>query len=278
MSDGVRFEPIKLAVWIRAVRDRITALNIFEQPLNERIRACLRLDYLFGRIDHHLEDETTEGGLCAVLLLIEATDVVGRIDVKRELIKELERQQAKLLQLANTPGVDAEKLTALLDQQAQLLDQLHRFLGQPGAHLKQHELMNAVRQRASIPGALCEFDLPALHYWLALPHKERCADLAEWMEPLATIRSANELVINLIRTSVSPSDCVAEDGFYQRNIDSGMPYQLARVLLPDDANVYPEISAGKHRVIVRFMRLDRQTGHPNQVNHDVPFQIALCQI
>ncbi|ANJ66084.1 hypothetical protein A9404_00635 [Halothiobacillus diazotrophicus] len=256
----------------------MTALNIFEQPLNERIRACLRLDYLFGRIDHHLEDETAEGPLCAVLLLIEATDVVGRIDVKRELIKELERQQAKLLQLANTPDIDAEKLTSLLDRQAQLLDQLHRFLGQPGAHLKQHELLNAVRQRASIPGALCEFDLPAFHHWLALPHSERCADLKEWMEPLATIRAANELVIDLIRTSVTPTDCLAEDGFFQQNIDSGLPYQLARVLLPDEANVYPEISAGKHRVIVRFMKLDRLSGHPAQVNHDVPFQIAICQI
>lgn len=213
-----------------------------------------------------------------MLLLIEATDVVGRIDVKRELIKELERQQAKLLQLANTPDVDTEKLTELLDQQAHLLDQLHRFPGQPGAHLKQHELINAIRQRASIPGALCEFDLPALHHWLALPHRERCDDLAEWMSPLSTIRTANELVISLIRTSVTATKCLAEDGFFQLNIDSGLPYQMARVLLPDEANVYPEISAGKHRVIVRFMRLDRLSGHPNQVNHDVSFQIALCQI
>ncbi|OZB73616.1 MAG: hypothetical protein B7X29_11265, partial [Halothiobacillus sp. 13-55-115] len=102
-------------------------LKNFEQPLNERIRACLRLEYLFDRFDQHLADESVEGSLCAMLILIEATDVLGRIDVKRELIKELERQQSKLLQVAHTPQVNAEMLNQLLDQQAQLLDQLHRM-------------------------------------------------------------------------------------------------------------------------------------------------------
>jgi len=246
--------------------------------LNERIRACLRLEYLFDRFDQHLADESAEGSLCAILILIEATDVLGRIDVKREIIKELERQQAKLLLVANTPQVNTEVLNQLLDKQAHLLDQLHRMNAQPGAHLKHHELINAIRQRASIPGALCVFDLAALHYWLAQPYSERREDFLQWLEPLATIRHANELVVDLIRKSVTPEAKMAEDGFFQLNLESGAPYQLVRVLLDDTSNVYPEISASKHRVIVRFMRLDRRTGHPHQVNHDVNFELAICQL
>ncbi|ACX95508.1 protein of unknown function DUF1342 [Halothiobacillus neapolitanus c2] len=276
MVHGGTFDLIK-----DAMKEQFTGasfLKNFEQPLNERIRACLRLEYLFDRFDQHLADETAEGSLCAMLILIEATDVLGRIDVKRELIKELERQQAKLLQVAHTPQVNAEMLNQLLDQQAQLLDQLHRMNTQPGAHLKKHELINAIRQRASIPGALCVFDLAALHYWLAQPYSERREDFLEWLEPLATIRRANELVIDLIRNSVAPEIRTAEDGFFQLNLELGTPYQLVRVLLDDGSNVYPEISASKHRVIVRFMRLDRQTGHPFQVNHDVAFELAICQL
>lgn len=250
----------------------------FEQPLNERIRACLRLEYLFSRFDQHLAEESSEDSLCAMLILIEATDVLGRIDVKRELIKELERQQAKLLQVAHTPQVNADVLNQLLDQQAQLLDQLHRMGSQPGAHLKNHELINAVRQRASIPGALCAFDLAALHHWLAQPYTERREDFQQWLEPLTTIRRANELVIDLIRNSVTAEKKTAEDGFFQLNMESSMPYQLVRVLLDDTTNVYPEISAGKHRVIIRFMHIDQQTGHPYQVNHDVAFELAICQL
>lgn len=264
--------------WILKAFERDQALKNFEQPLNERIRACLRLEYLFDRFDQHLADETTEGSLCAMLILIEATDVLGRIDVKRELIKELERQQAKLLLVAHTPEVNSKILSQLLDQQAQLLDQLHRMNTQPGAHLKNHELINAIRQRASIPGALCVFDLASLHFWLAQPYSERREDFLEWLEPLATIRHANALVIDLIRNSVTPERQTAEDGFFQLNLEKGAPYQLVRVLLDDTCNVYPEISASKHRITVRFMLLDRRTGHPYQVNHDVAFELAVCQL
>ncbi|WP_407276610.1 cell division protein ZapD [Halothiobacillus sp. DCM-1] len=254
------------------------AAHIFEQPLNERIRACLRLEYLFSRMAQHRLDDSPESALCAILILIEATDVLGRIDVKRELIKELERQQAKLLHMAHTPQVNAEKLHRLLDQQAQLLDQLHRFSGAPGAHLKQNELINAIRQRASIPGALCSFDLPALHYWLSLPASERQDDIEGWLAPLAPITEANELVVQLIRTSVQPAPQRAESGFFQLNLDLGAPYQLIRVIAERNAPYYPEISASKHRVTVRFMQMDRQTGHPYQVNFDVPFELAACQL
>jgi len=258
--------------------DRNAPLKIYEQPLNERIRACLRLDHLFARIDHHLQSSSRDDTLCTVLLLLEAADVLSRIDIKRELIKELERQQARLMNVPDSPGVDRNKLNALLDQQNGLIKALHGYHAQPGAHLKSHELLNAVRQRASIPGALCEFDIPGLHYWLSLPDAERREDIAVWLEPFTDIRQANELVISLIRNSVDTMSVVAEEGFLQQSIESATPYQLLRVMIDDDIVCYPEISAGKHRFTVRFMTLDRENGHPRQVDEDIDFRLALCRL
>ncbi|MFP4638976.1 MAG: cell division protein ZapD [Guyparkeria sp.] len=258
--------------------DRNAPLKIFEQPLNERIRACLRLDHLFARIDHHLESASRNDTLCTVLLLLEAADVLSRIDIKRELIKELERQQGRLMNMGNAPGVDRGKLDALLAQQNDLIRALHGYHAQPGAHLKSHELLNAVRQRASIPGALCEFDIPGLHYWLGLPEEQRREDLDTWLAPFGDIRAANELVISLIRNSVDTMSVTADEGFLQQSIESATPYQLLRVMIEDDADLYPEISAGKHRFTVRFMTLDRQTGHPRQVQEDIEFRLALCRL
>ncbi|MDG4867931.1 cell division protein ZapD [Guyparkeria sp. 1SP6A2] len=258
--------------------DRNAPLKIFEQPLNERIRACLRLDNLFARIDHHLGNPSRNDTLCTVLLLLEAADVLSRIDIKRELIKELERQQGRLMGVPDSPGVDREKLNALLEQQNGLIKALHAYANQPGAHLKNHELLNAVRQRASIPGALCEFDTPGLHYWLGLPEEERRKDIDTWLAPFADIRAANELVISLIRNSVDTMSVVAEEGFLQQSIESASPYQLLRVMLDEDTDAYPEISAGKHRFTVRFMTLDRENGHPRQIHENIEFRLALCRL
>ncbi|MBN2872141.1 MAG: cell division protein ZapD [Halothiobacillaceae bacterium] len=258
--------------------DRNVPLKTFEQPLNERIRACLRLDHLFSRIDHHLQSPSRDDTLCTVLLLLEAADVLSRIDIKRELIKELERQQARLMKVPDTPGVDREKLNALLEKQEGLIKALHAYHAQPGAHLKNHELLNAVRQRASIPGALCEFDIAGLHYWLGLSPEERREDIDVWLEPFTDIRHANEMVIDLIRNSVDTMSVTAEDGFLQQSIESATPYQLLRVLVDEDTVCYPEISAGKHRFTVRFMTLDRENGHPRQVHEDIEFRLALCRL
>ncbi len=258
--------------------DRNAPLKIYEQPLNERIRACLRLDHLFSRIDHHLTSNSRDDTLCTVLLLLEAADVLSRIDIKRELIKELERQQARLMRVRDSPGVDRDKLDALLDRQNGLIKALHGYHAQPGAHLKNHELLNAVRQRASIPGALCEFDIPGLHYWLGLGEDERRRDIDAWLAPFADIRQANELVIDLIRNSVDTMAVTAEAGFLQQSIESASPYQLLRVMIDDDTDCYPEISAGKHRFTVRFMTLDRENGHPRQLGEDIDFHLALCRL
>ena len=49
-----------------------------------------------------------------------------------------------------------------------------------------------------------------------------------------------------------------------------------RVLLPANAGLYPEISAGQHRFTIRFVRWRGVDARPVQVNQDVRFQLAIC--
>jgi len=193
-------------------------------------------------------------------------------------MKELERQNGNLQRLMNTPHVDEAKLTTLLNEQKQLIDGLHSIKGQPGSHLKTHELLMAVKQRSVIPGGLCDFDIPSLHFWLKQPASVRHECLAHWIEPFDTIRAANELILNLIRNSVKPKHVTAEKGFLQQCINPGAPFQLLRVELDDNNDCYPEISAGKHRFSVRFMQMDTLTGHPVQKTEDISFQLYTCRL
>ena len=69
---------------------------------------------------------------------------------------------------------------------------------------------------------------------------------------------------------------VATGGFYQHSFDRSEQMNLVRVLLPADAGIFPEISAGQHRFTVRFLRWRGVDERPVQVNQDVRFQLALC--
>jgi hypothetical protein len=110
-----------------------------------------------------------------------------------------------------------------------------------------------VASRAAIPGGMCEFDLPAYHYWLHKPADARESQLKRWLAPFASIRAAVDIVLRLLRDSGRPEFHHANSGSYQRMLESRNP-QLIRVSLADDLPCVPEISANKYMLNIRFVQ------------------------
>src|SRR5262245_44699364 len=69
---------------------------IYEQPLSERIRSFLRLEYLFERARHELTGQDVWSSRTAIEALIDIMSLMGRMDLKKDIIKELERHSNTL--------------------------------------------------------------------------------------------------------------------------------------------------------------------------------------
>lgn len=249
---------------------------IFEQPLNERIRTFLRLEFLFKRVDCALCGDGEMQHREALDAMLNMLSVFERSDMKQELMKELERLIANLSALENTPGVDREALDSLLGDLDQNLDALHVQKSGLGQSLRDNEFLYGIRQRSTIPGGTCDFDLPAYHYWLQHNDAQSiCEQLRSWFAEFNSVRSAVDMSLRLIRGSVGFRDEVASQGFFQRSLDSAQPYQLIRVRIPGEADFFPEVSGGKHRFTVRFMQFDIAQ-RPQQAYVDVPFELSCC--
>lgn len=253
--------------------------QIYEQPLNERMRAFLRLEHLFTRIDFQLAAADSWSSRGALEAIVELIALLGRADVKNELIKELERQGQTLDALGRDPRVDRDTLSDVLGHIRRLLHTLKdQDGGGVGFELRSNELVNIVRQRASIPAGTCDFDLPALHYWLALPIEQRRRDLQRWLGSFALIRESVELCLSLVRRSATATEECAAGGFFQKTLDGSAPCQLVRVALPPGAGCFTEISAGRHRFTVRFMAQPSAEERAVQVEEDVAFELHCCTI
>lgn len=253
-------------------------LKTYEQPLNERMRTCLRLEHLFQRGDIFLRGDDARESLSALLALLELHDLLTRVDFKRELMKELERQHAILARLLDAPDVDSGKLQMLLRRQKDLIDRLHAHAGQIGSHLKQHDMLSAIKQRSNIPGGLCDFDIPALHYWLKLDPELRRSDLQGWLQPFQLIRESLELILEVVRNSVGPMRIRAERGFLNQSLEPGVSYQMVRVFIGDETPYFPVISGGRQSFSVRFLALDPREGRSAQTQNDVEFHLACCAL
>lgn len=248
----------------------------FEQPLNERIRTFLRLEYLFSQFEQHLQHNSAWDTHSAVKAIIDILALVSRGDIKRETIKELERQITNLKAFIEIPEINHGKLSLLIDEQQACINSLHAIPGNIGQPLQKIELMNAIRQRISVPGGLCEFDLPVYSFWLNQPFENRKTILEEWFSHFEILRQAVRLILKVIRESADYIDIVADGGFYQQNLEQSQSCLLIRVSLPADTNLFPEISAGKHRFSIRFLKTSNPAHKPEQEANDVNFQLACC--
>jgi len=248
----------------------------YEQPLNERIRNFLRIELLLRSARHNLDGESPFDSRATLDCIIGIMSVIGRIDIKNELIKELERHTSSLAKFRSYPDVDHGRLQDIHDQLESLLITLRDSQCQPGSHLRNNEMLSAVRNRSSIPGGASDFDLPGYHYWLQQPARRRNDDLRSWLADLDVIGEGVLLALQLIRSSTSSTRETASAGFFQKPLDASASSQLIRVALPIDLPLYPEISAGKHRFTIRFMQQDDMAARPVQTEEDVAFELLCC--
>ncbi|MGR8921382.1 MAG: cell division protein ZapD [Gammaproteobacteria bacterium] len=251
---------------------------VYEQPLNERMRNCLRLEHLFQAVEAGIRGGSAWDARNAVARMLEICDFLVRTDVKGELIKELERNAGVLDGLRHKPGVSERALDATLDDISRVLARLKPSDYQPGTKLRGDELANQVRQRLSIPGGTCSFDVPALHFWLHGDPTIRSAHLADWMADLRVIEQATATILKLVRESTVPRHETAPKGFFQQQVESGGQVQIVRVVMPPSATVFPEISGGKHRFTVRFYAQPETGARPVQIEQDVDFELQCCGI
>jgi cell division protein ZapD len=251
---------------------------LYEQPLNERVRTFLRLEYLFKQAAYHLSRDTEWDSRATLTCILDILAIFGNTNLKSEVLKELERHATNLKRHEQNPNVDHTHLHSLLDKLTAHMDSMHQINGQIASDLKSSEFLLTIRQRSAISGGTCDFDLPAFHYWLKQPAKTRTRDLAGWLGNFDEIGQSIQLILSLTRDSTPMKPTLAQGGIFQRTLDPNLPFQLIRIALPAGLPYYAELSGGRHRFTARFLQFSIAGDRSQQTDQDVEFELACCVI
>ncbi len=272
-----------MAIYQQSLDDSVRRISgcymiTYEQPLNERIRLLLRLELLMGRFRYHIANPMPEDTVVALQLLLDLYNLSARIDVKSELLKEIDRIGQSLRLLLRQDEDEASRLDTHLERLNLHSDVLYQQRGQLGQHLKSHSFFNSLRQRASLPGGINGFDIPMFHFWQERPVEARLADLMEWAAPYLSADDAARDILNMIREWGESREAVAKEGFFQSTLEGRKSPHLLRVTMKHNVDFYPEISAGKQRFTLRFVSADMTADRGKQFGQDVPFTLVLCNL
>ncbi|MFK8054168.1 MAG: cell division protein ZapD [Woeseiaceae bacterium] len=250
--------------------------DTYEQPLNERMRTFLRLEFLYRKTEHHLQRDSDLATRQAIDSILEIGAILTRGDVRSEVLKEIERQADQLQTFVNSPGVDTSRLSVLVDELAKQRNSVNAL----GPHylqaMKDSEFLSAIKHRSAIPGGTCEFDLPLFSHWLRRSHESRSEDMERWLKDLRPLCVAVSQIMWLIRESAIPKECMADAGMYQHSLDKESNCRMLRVLIRDQAHLFPEISGSPQRFTIRFLQWGDIDSRPIQTQDRVPFVLSFC--
>jgi cell division protein ZapD len=253
-----------------------TEPSIFEQPLNERMRTFLRLDFLYSQALYHNERATPWGTRAAVGSLLDILAILTRGDVRSDVLKELERHLALLGEYQNHPGIDAARLRSLMSNLTRLRGELGTVNAAWLQPLRDSEFLAGIKHRSAIPGGTCEFDLPDYFFWLNQPTEARTDAFNHWLLLLRPICDAISELLWLTRQNGRTRQELATGGVFNVTFDRDNPYQLLRICLPGGAALYPEISGSHYRCSLRFLEWRSLERRPTQTEGDVQFTLVCC--
>ncbi len=251
---------------------------LYEHPVNELLRVCLRLEYLLQQTEHYIAQADYFASRTALANLIDIINVLDRPDLRSKLTTELLRYKEIIQRLSskNETEIDNKKLEQLITGLSTHISHLENNYGRLGQELRDDEFLSAVRYALGRPGGAWNFDLPLYHHWLQQAPKKRSADLSRWFNTFTEIKTILAALLHVVRDwAASPTIIQVENGFYQMVLDPKLPYQLLQLWVPLEADVIPEISFGKHRLTIRLLDVD-YAQRPQQTTKNIDCEMKLC--
>lgn len=248
---------------------------LYEYPCNERVRTFLRVEALFNRLFYFAASDESQLHQVAVTTLFDLLDVTERTDLRGMALQDLERQRAALAALREHPQVSSQMLDQMLGEISQMVGDL-AYQGRIAQDLRDNEWLSGLRGRLAVPGGSSQVDMPSFHGWQNQAVEQRQADLKRWSASFLPLNNALRLILRIVRGAGDVSNQLAQNGSFQEML-GGKSFQLLRVWVEGKYGVFPEMSANKYVILVRFAQLDGEH-KPATVKQNIPFQLARCNI
>ncbi|AXR07480.1 cell division protein ZapD [Salinimonas sediminis] len=247
--------------------------TVYEFPLKEKVRNYLRIEQLIAQLKSGASAPSAQLQMYFFDQLFTLLDLFERIDIRTDIVKDLDAHEKNLVYWSQHPNIDSSALENTLRSIVNLRDKL-KSCKKFGTELKEDKFLSAIRQRFAIPGGACSFDLPNLHYWLGQPGESRQDTMKSWMLTLVNVEEAIAICLSFLRERGQFRALNATNGFYQGVAED--KNELIRVRCTVDEGYYPNLSGNKYRYALRFMWFTPEPGKSSSVDDDISFSLAAC--
>ena len=243
---------------------------IYEEPVDERIRKFLKLESYFLKLEYHKELDTPYDSYVSLYNLIAIYNTLSRVEVKSDLIREIDFHKQRYMEYIKIDSSDKIKLNSIMEKQNVILNNLYNLQSSYLDKLDNDEFFQfCVKHYESLS--------TELDYWLTRDHAIRLNQINLWLEIIKPIENSIYFCLDILRRSSHTQEVSADNGFYLVKLNQEKKIRLLRLTMQSDNYFFPRISLGPQRATISFMLLNEDNKY-KQIKDNITFVLDLCYI
>ena len=248
---------------------------IYEQPVAENIRNFLKCEYLYEKYTHALDQGDIWSIRSSITTLIEISDFMLRINLKVELLKELEKSKLYIDVLKENNLIDILKYDAYHVKIVECLDKLNDIENNPSKTIVDNDFLMQIKNKLYIPGGDNFFDNPSYLNFLASNKSKIYDSINKWYYPFKYLFISSELILSIKRSNAKFEKYTSNLSFFEKRLDTKDRIDLVRIRLQKDINVFPDISVNRQNINIIFKYSLGGKILSRAVEDNVNFEISL---
>ena len=251
---------------------------IYEQPVTENVRNFLKCEYLWEKYNSSLSQEDIWGIKSSITALLEMTDFSQRINIKVELLKELERNIIQLESLKNDNLIDLSKYDNYLTEINECMEDLNNINSNPSKSIIDNDFLMQIKNKLNIPAGDNFFDMPSYLNFISSNKHLIVDNINLWCSPFNPLFKSSKLVLKIKRRNAKFEKFTSNKSFFQKKLDKITKIDLVRIKLQKNINIFPDISLNRQNINVVFKSSYGEKRLSKAISNNIEFELSLSGI
>lgn len=248
---------------------------VYEQPVAENIRNFLKCEYLHEKINSSLSLESIWSIKSSISALLEMSDFSQRINLKVELLKELEKMSFTLRKLNKNNEIELSKFDTYKNEIDRCLINLNDINDNPSKTILDNDFLMLIKSKLHIPAGDNFFDMPSYLNFLTSKKNHIIENINIWSSPFSVFFDSSKLVLDYKRRSSKFEKCRSNKSYFEKKLDKNARIDLVRIKIEKDMNIYPDISVNRQNVNAVFKTAFGDNRIARTIVDDIEFELSL---
>ena len=248
---------------------------IYEQPVTENIRNFLKCEYLFEKFNSAIQKQDIWSVKSSVSTLIEASDLIFRINLKVELLKELEKNILFLNYLYNDNSIAISEYDNFITKTKNCIEALNNINDIPSKSIMGNDFLMQIKSKLHIPAGENFFDMPSYLNFLSSNRSFIIDNINLWYLPFEPLFVSSKLILDIKRKNSKFITMNSTGSYFERKFDRNSKFDLARIKLKKNINIFPDISISSQNINIIFKAAYGPNRLSKAISKNIDFELSL---